>query len=36
MLSGRSPDNIEKYLPWNMTAEKLKLFAEPPVYENSA
>jgi transposase len=35
MLGGKPPEDITKYLPWNMTEKQKKLFAEPPRYENS-
>ena len=35
MLGGKPPDNIEKFLPWNMTEKQKQLFSEPPKYEDS-
>lgn len=35
ILGGKPPDNIQKYLPWNMTEKQKELFSEPPRYENS-
>jgi len=35
MLGGKPPDNIEKFLPWNMTEKQKRLFSEPPKYEDS-
>ena len=35
MLNGKAPEDIEKYLPWNMSKEQKALFSEPPRYENS-
>lgn len=34
-LGGRAPENIQKYLPWNMTEKRRQLFSEPPRHENS-
>jgi transposase len=34
MYDGSPPDNIERYLPWQMSVELRKLFAQPPKYEN--
>jgi transposase len=34
-LGGESPENIQKYLPWNMTEKQKQLFSEPPRHENS-
>jgi len=35
MLGGKPPEDIQKYLPWNMTQKQKELFTEPPRYENS-
>jgi len=35
LLGGKPPDNIEKFLPWNMTEKQKRLFSEPPKYEDS-
>ena len=35
LLGGKPPENIQKYLPWNMSEEKKKLFSEPPKHEDS-
>lgn len=35
MLGGKPPEDIQKYLPWNMTEKQKELFQEPPRYENS-
>ncbi len=35
MLNGKPPEDIQKYLPWNMTQKQKELFAEPPRYETS-
>lgn len=32
-LGGRPPDNIQKYLPWNMSERKKALYSEPPKHE---
>ena len=32
-LGGRPPDNIQKYLPWNMSERKRALYSEPPKHE---
>ena len=32
-LNSKAPEDIQKYLPWNMTAKQKELFAEPPRYE---
>jgi len=29
-LGGKAPNNINKFLPWNMTNEQKKIFSEPP------
>lgn len=34
LLGGNPPENIQKYLPWNMPAKRRQLFAEPPKHEN--
>lgn len=35
-LSGGSPpEEITKFLPWEMTDEQLKIFAQPPKFENT-
>jgi transposase len=34
LLGGKPPDNIQKYLPWNMSEKKKQLFSEPPRHEN--
>lgn len=30
LLGGKPPDNIDHYLPWNMSEKQKELFAEPP------
>ncbi len=35
LLGGNPPDNIQKYLPWNMTERQKILFSEPPKHEDS-
>lgn len=35
LLGGKAPEDIQKYLPWNMTEEKKQRFAEPPRHEDS-
>lgn len=35
LLGGKPPENIQKYLPWNMSEEKKRLFSEPPKHEDS-
>jgi len=35
LLGGKPPENIQKYLPWNMSEEKKRLYSEPPRHENS-
>lgn len=35
LLGGKPPENIQKYLPWNMTEKRKQLFAEPPKHEAS-
>jgi len=30
LLGGKAPENIEKYLPWNMNEAQIKRFSEPP------
>jgi transposase len=33
LLGGKAPDNVQKYLPWNMTDKKKQLYSEPPKHE---
>jgi transposase len=35
LLGGKAPENIQKYLPWNMTEKQKQLFSEPPRHEES-
>lgn len=35
LLGGKPPENIQKYLPWNMTERQKTLFSEPPKHEDS-
>ena len=35
-IGGKAPNDIDKYLPWNMTAYQLELFSKPPQLENSS
>jgi transposase len=35
LLGGKPPENVQKYLPWNMTEEKKQRFSEPPRHEDS-
>lgn len=35
LLGGEAPENITKYLPWNMNEDQLKRFSEPPRYEET-
>lgn len=35
LLGGSPPKAIQKYLPWNMSEEKKKLYSEPPKHEGS-
>jgi transposase len=35
MLGGKPPEDIHKYLPWNMTQKQKDAFSEPPRYESS-
>jgi transposase len=35
MLGGKPPEDIHKYLPWNMTQKQKEAFSEPPRYEAS-
>ena len=34
LLGGAPPEDITKFLPWEMTEEQIKLFAQPPKFEN--
>ena len=34
LLGGKPPENIQKYLPWNMAEKQKQLFSEPPRHEN--
>ena len=36
MLGGCAPDDISRYLPWNMQEETLKMLSEPPRHEHSS
>lgn len=35
LLGGKAPNDIQKYLPWNMSEKQKQLFAEPPKHEAS-
>jgi transposase len=35
LIGGMPPENINKFLPWEMTEEKRQLFSKPPEYKNS-
>jgi len=35
LLGGKSPEDIQKYLPWNMTEKQKQLFSEPPKHEDT-
>lgn len=35
LLDGTSPEDIQKYLPWNMTEKQKQLFSEPPKHEDT-
>lgn len=35
MGGGEPPDDISKFLPWNMTEKQKALFTKPPAYENT-
>ena len=34
-LDGKAPEDIQKYLPWNMTEKRKQLFSEPPRHEDT-
>lgn len=33
-LGGNAPEDVQKYLPWNMTEKQKQLFSEPPKHED--
>jgi transposase len=35
LLGGKPPEDIQKYLPWNMTEKQKQLFSEPPMHEDT-
>jgi len=35
LIGGMSPENINKFLPWEMSEEKRQLLSKPPEYKNS-
>ena len=35
LLGGKSPEDVQKYLPWNMTEKQKQLFSEPPKHEDT-
>jgi len=35
LLGGKSPEVVQKYLPWNMTEKQKTLFREPPKHEDT-
>jgi len=35
LLGGKPPEDVQKYLPWNMSEKKKQLFSEPPRHEES-
>jgi transposase len=36
LLGGMTPENINKFLPWEMMAQQRKTLSKPPVYKNSS
>ncbi len=35
LLGGKPPEDVQKYLPWNMTEKQKQLFSEPPKHEDT-
>jgi hypothetical protein len=35
LIGGSPPENINKFLPWEMTEEKKQLLSKAPTYKNS-
>lgn len=35
LLGGKPPEDVQKYLPWNMTEKQKQLFSEPPRHEDT-